>query len=598
MSGELLSIRSLGASPGRRTAASTREPGDLPRPCRVCGRGVPGERANGKGKTLAGIRTLSRIPTSSAGTAKRPMSNSSIPRVGNFGQHVVDSGDSARRSMERSKAMKKPYIGVRLRRLREERGMTQASLAAALDLSTSYLNQLERNQRPLTVPVLLRINAVFGVDVQFFSEDQEARLLLDLRDALSETHSEPPVSQAEIRELASGMPAVGRAFVSLYRRHREAIERGEAMAALLGDDRPAVRLAPMPFEEVRDFFYNRHNYIEELDLAAEELHRTLGRTGPVDGALSDYLSERHGMRIVTDPSIDATGTTRQYDPTNKVLHLSARLRPSQRAFQMATQLAFHELGPLLEELVDSAAFSARETASLARIGLANYFAGALILPYRHFLEAAEADGYDIERLGRRFGVGYETVCHRLSTLQRADARGVPFFFIRVDRAGNISKRQSATDFHFSRVGGSCPLWNVYEAFSSPGRILTQRAQMPDGRTYLWIARTVHRSPGAFGLPGKVFSIGLGCDIRHAEKLVYAKGLDLADPASATPIGAGCKVCERQSCPQRAFPPITLPLAIDENRSQFAPYSAGPAAADRRSAGRRGPLRPSIVDPDR
>jgi len=156
-------------------------------------------------------------------------------------------------------------------------------------------------------------------------------------------------------------------------------------------------------------------------------------------------------------------------------------------------------------------------------------------------------------------------------LQRPSARGVPFFFVRVDRAGNISKRQSATDFHFSRVGGSCPLWNVHEAFAHPGRILTQLAQMPDGRTYLWIARTVQRGHGEYGAPGKSFSIGLGCDLRHAARLVYSKGLDLGDAASATPIGAGCRVCERPSCPQRAFPPIGRPLTIDENRSRFAPY---------------------------
>ncbi len=164
---------------------------------------------------------------------------------------------------------------------------------------------------------------------------------------------------------------------------------------------------------------------------------------------------------------------------------------------------------------------------------------------------------------------------RLTTLQRPGAQGVPFFFVRVDRAGNISKRQSATDFHFSRVGGSCPLWNVYEAVTQPGRVLTQMAQMPDGRTYLWIARTVGAPEPAYGAPGKTFAIGLGCDIRHASRLVYSQGLNLADLSAATLIGAGCKVCERPACPQRAFPPIGRPLVIDPNRSAATPY---PSAA--------------------
>ena len=210
---------------------------------------------------------------------------------------------------------------------------------------------------------------------------------------------------------------------------------------------------------------------------------------------------------------------------------------------------------------------------MARIGLANYFAGALMLPYTRFLQDAESLRHDIERLGMRFGVGFETVCHRLSTLQRPGAPGIPFFFVRVDRAGNISKRQSATHFHFSRTGGTCPLWNVYEAFAQPERILPQIARMPDGRRYLWIARAVTRGAQGYGSPRKTFSIGLGCDIRHAPRLVYAKGLNLNEPDADTPIGMGCKVCEREHCAQRAFPFLGRPLVIDENQSRFAPYSA-------------------------
>jgi predicted transcriptional regulator len=239
---------------------------------------------------------------------------------------------------------------------------------------------------------------------------------------------------------------------------------------------------------------------------------------------------------------------------------------------MATQLAYLEHDTLMTSLVDQADFTSVEARRLGRIGLATYFAGALVLPYAPFLEAAEASRYDIDRLGRQFGVGFEAICHRLSTLQRPSARGVPFFFVRVDRAGNISKRQSATDFHFSRVGGTCPLWNVYEAFERPGHILSQIAQMPDGHSYLWITRTVSRGAGDYGAPRKVFSIGLGCELRHAGKLVYSKGLDLGDPAAATPIGPGCKVCERPACPQRAFPPIGRTMAIDENETRFAPYT--------------------------
>jgi predicted transcriptional regulator len=294
--------------------------------------------------------------------------------------------------------------------------------------------------------------------------------------------------------------------------------------------------------------------------------------GRMDTALAAYLADRHGVKLVLETIDDLpSGNERKFDSRTSTLYLAPGLRPGQRAFQLGTQIAMLAFDRELTDLVDGAGFRSHEASGLARIGLANYFAGALIMPYGRLLAAAETRGYDIELLGYEFGVGFETVCHRLSTLQRNGARGVPFFFIRVDRAGNISKRQSATDFHFSRVGGTCPLWNVYEAFASPGRILTQLARMPDERTYLWIARTVSHARGKYGAPTKTFAVALGCDVRHAERVVYSEGINLK-AANATPIGMGCKVCERPDCAQRAFPPIGRALQIDETRSRFAPYA--------------------------
>lgn len=465
-------------------------------------------------------------------------------------------------------------MGVRLRRLREERGLTQTAVARALGISNSYLSQIEQNQRPLTVPLLLKLNAAFGVDVQLFSEDEEGRLISDVREALADGGDEP-ISTAELRELALNMPAVGRALVSLHRKARQSAERAEAMALRLGEDVSGDAPARMPFEQVRDFFYSRRNHVAELDEAAERLYAAAGLAPrQVRPGLVAWLAERHGVRVIFD---ETDAAQRRYDVAHRTLYVSAFIKQGQQAFQMALQLAFLEAGEIIEGLIDAALLEERETRDLLRIGLAQYFAGALVLPYGDFLRQAEAYGYDIDRLGRHFGVGFETVCHRLSTLQRPGAQGVPFFFIRVDRAGNISKRQSATDFHFSRVGGSCPLWNVYEAFVQPGRVLTQMAQMPDSRTYLWIARTVGSLGPVYRAPGKTFAIGLGCDIRHAGRLVYSQGLNLSDQAVATPIGAGCKICERPACPQRAFPFIGRALQIDVDRSASTPYPTAATA---------------------
>jgi predicted transcriptional regulator/transcriptional regulator with XRE-family HTH domain len=466
--------------------------------------------------------------------------------------------------------MKKTFMGVRLRKLRAERGMTQVALAQALGLSPSYLNQLEQNQRPLTVAVLLKISRTLDVDVQQFSEDEEARLVAGMQEALADAPE--PVSLPELQEVAAQMPALGRALLALHRRNVEAAEQLETMALRMGDERAGVPPSrAMPFEVVRDFFFAHQNHFDTLDRAAETLAaEALAQGGTLTEWLVQRLQARHGVRVVH--SDDTQESKRRYDPASRSLRMSRDLAPSQQSFQLGTQLALLEVGERIDELIDAPPFT-EDVASrkLARIGLANYFAGALLLPYEVFLQAAESLRYDIDLLARRFGVGFETVCHRLSTLQRPGMPGVPFFFIRVDRAGNISKRQSATHFHFSRTGGTCPLWNVYEAFGQPERILPQLAQMPDGRRYLWIARSVSRGQRGYGSPQKTFSIGLGCDIRHASRLVYAKGLDLQDPDAATPIGMGCKVCERERCPQRAFAYLGRPLEVDENQSRFAPY---------------------------
>lgn len=449
--------------------------------------------------------------------------------------------------------------------------MNQVEMARALAISTSYANQLEQSQRPLTAPVLLRIAEVFGVDPEYFSEADEDRLATDLRAALADEACGAELPGAEeINEAARDHPEVARALVALHRRYRDTVERATALAPARSGE---AGLAPgEPHDEVRDFFYAHHNHFGPLDTEAERTAEALElRPGRTADPIAERLTGRHGVRIVrTAPG--RSSDTRRYDPGSGVLFLSPWLSDGQRAFQLATQLALLEHGPLLGRLAgDGPELTSPESTALARIGLANYFAGALLMPYTAFHEAAEEAGYDIELLSARFGVGFEAVCHRLSTLQRTGCRGVPFSFLRVDRAGNISKRQSATDFHFSRLGGTCPLWTVYEAFSAPGRILTQVAEMPDGKRYFWIARTVTR--GGFGhhAPRAEFAVALGCELQHAHRLVYAEGVALDAPRAATPIGLGCRICERRDCAQRARPPAGGRLAIDPDRRTYVPY---------------------------
>ncbi|MEU7581372.1 short-chain fatty acyl-CoA regulator family protein [Streptomyces sp. NPDC041068] len=473
--------------------------------------------------------------------------------------------------MGRRPADRKVYAHAKLRRLRREHGMNQVEMARALAISTSYANQIEQSLRPLTAPVLLRIAEVFGVDPEFFSEADEDRLAADLRTALADEACGVPLPAAEdITEAARDHPEVARALVALHHRYRDTAERAAALAPR-GD---TSALPPSePHDEVRDFFYAHHNHIAPLDEAAERTAAELA-TGTAAGgtaaALTRRLADDHRVRVV-DAAREHVVDARRFDPDTGLLFLSPWLSEGQRAFQLATQLALLEQGALLDLLVAGAGLSSPEAAGLARIGLATYFAGALLMPYGAFHATAEELRYDIELLAVRFGVGFETVCHRLSTLQRTGRRGIPFSFLRADRAGNISKRQSATDFHFSRLGGTCPLWTVYEAFSAPDRILTQVAEMPDGKRYFWVARTVTR--GGFGhhAARAEFAVALGCELRHAHRLVYAEGIALDDPRAATPIGLGCRICERRDCAQRARPPAGGRLAVDPDRRTLVPY---------------------------
>jgi predicted transcriptional regulator/transcriptional regulator with XRE-family HTH domain len=446
--------------------------------------------------------------------------------------------------------MSKVFMGARLQRLREERNLTQAALAKSLGISPSYLNQIERNQRPLTVPILLRIGSELKVDPQIFSEHESANLVADLRDVLSDLPASEPVSLAELKMLVENMPGMARSILQLQRRYRMAAERAESLEVQL--DSSGVqqgRWAPSADEEVRDYLNQRQNYVGELDEPAE-------RIGAGSAAsLQQRLLDRHGVTVSITADDSLAMRKRHFDAQRKVLHLPESMTSGQRAFQMAAQLALLEHGELIDTLVSQARLSSEAASEGLRLALSNYYAGAVLMPYMAFLEAAESHAYDIDLLAHRFGVGFEAVCHRLSTMQRPGQAGLPVFFVRVDRAGNVSKRQSAAAFHFSRVGGTCPLWIVYEAFSQPGRVLRQIAQMPDGGTHLWIARHVSAGSAGFQAPTRSFAVALGCDISQAHRLIYSKGLNLQDPAVATPIGTGCKVCERRDCPQRAFPSI-------------------------------------------
>jgi predicted transcriptional regulator/transcriptional regulator with XRE-family HTH domain len=466
---------------------------------------------------------------------------------------------------------KKLFLGYKLRRLREQKKLSQAALAALLEVSPSYLNQIENNQRPLTVTVLLKIARVFDVELASLVEDDESRLVADLKEAMHDpVFGGGGIPLSELRNAAGASPELAKRVLSLYQAYQQQSERLHTLTENLssGEGEAARQGVHFPYEEVRDFFYYCNNYFGRLDEAAEELVRREGfRLGEMHNDLVRYLKDRHDVRV----RIPDEQAMRRFDASHGTLELSAQLSMSGRAFHLAHQVGLLAYHGLIDDIVGGAKFASDDARSICRVGLANYFAGALVMPYGAFAEQARSLRHDIEQLQSRFGASFEQVCHRLSTLQRPGSRGVPFYFVRVDRAGNITKRHSATRFHFTRFGGACPLWNVHEAFAQPGKILVQLARMPDGISYICLARTVTKKGGAYSRPDRHFAVGLGCETAYAGELVYAGGLDLGHEQAAVPIGVNCRICERDDCRQRAFPPIGSHITVDENNRSFVPY---------------------------
>ncbi len=457
---------------------------------------------------------------------------------------------------------RKLYAGVKLRETRMKLGLTQKDFAAKLGVSLPYLNQMENNNRPLSAVVVLSLAQEFGLDVTELRTGNAERMVSHMQEALADDvfgDIEPPV--ADLRLAASNAPNLARAFLELHRAYRTTHERLASLDEALGQD--LNRMGVSPWEEVRDFFHFCDNYIDAVDRAAERFAKT---SDDVETAAAAALSAL-GVTIETLPSEFA----RRFDASTKTLHLDANQTDASRRFQLLLQVALLTQNELLDATLDFANFKTDEARDIAKIGLANYFAGAALMPYEAFLQAAKDTRHDLEILAHRFGASIEQVSHRLSTLQRPGAKGVPFFFVRVDQAGTITKRHSATRLQFARFGGACPLWNVHSAFETPGRFIRQLAETPDGVRYFCLARDVSKPAGKWGAPTRRFAIGLGCDVQHADQLVYADGLDTGDPKAFEPIGISCRICERKNCHQRSVPPLERKLSVDPNNRHLLPY---------------------------
>ena len=460
------------------------------------------------------------------------------------------------------------YVGPSLRRLRRDHGLTQADMAADLDVSASYIALLERNHRPLSAEMLLRLSQTYKMDMAALAgdggSDDAARLQGVLKDPMFTDIDLPGLETADV---TTNFPGITEALLRLYTAYQEEqlalADRGAEALATGGRGSDA----PDPVAESRRFLAARRNSFPTLDDAAERLAQAVSNHDNIVG----YLKARHNLRVRRLPSSVMVGSIRRLDRHRKEILLDDGLDTASQLFQLALQLAYLEMRDDIDAVANEGAFVTESGERLTRRALASYAAAALLMPYTAFAKAAEARRYDVEALGRQFSASFEQTAHRLTTLQKPGQERVPFFFIRVDPAGNVSKRLDGAGFPFARHGGGCPLWSVHQAFKTPREIVTQWLELPDGQRFFSIARTVTAGGGAYGAPKVERAIALGCAAEHAHRLIYTQDRPGFGPETATPIGVTCRLCHRTECTARSAPPIGRQILSDDIRRTSAPF---------------------------
>ncbi|WP_428427597.1 helix-turn-helix domain-containing protein [Pararhizobium sp.] len=457
-------------------------------------------------------------------------------------------------------AENKIFAGARVRRIRNGLSLTQTAMAEALGISPSYLNLIERNQRPLTVQLLLKLSSVYKVDLDEL-QGEVTGSVTQLREVFADPllSGELPGDQ-ELIEVAEAAPNAAMGVLKLYRAYREQSLRLKDLSALLSDQGHMAALsdARLPMDEVRDIFENRPHYFAGIDEAAEAFHAQLSPGDDLAGALKGWLRREHGLTVRTLPVHVMPDLRRRFDRHSMRLFLSERLSAQDQLREIAMEAAQIAFPEAIAADLQSLAFSTGEARRIGRFELARYAAHAIMMPYAGFLAAAQRAKYDVDVLSARFQVSFEQAASRLVTLQRPGAAGLPFFLMEIDHAGNRLRKAGASGFPQARFGGSCPKLNVHTAFVQAGQVLADRVEIFGGGEFLTVARTVEGPRANFQERVRRTAILIGCDAVHAPETAYG-GAPLATVAG----GTACRLCERQGCLARAEPPVTRPLGLDE-----------------------------------
>ena len=464
-------------------------------------------------------------------------------------------------------------IGPKIKGFRRQLGIQANKLAEKLNISPSYLTLIEGGKRKIDADLLLKICQELKIEVSDLAIKSDLNLANNISELLDDKlFDDLDILGPEVKDLANTNPKIGRALIRLgdilKKKDHELVNKIEKLSGKIVDSRKSS----FPGEVISDFLQENKNYFPKLEDFANKIFDRVkqnNRTRYI--ALCKFLNSEYGITVKDVIPEDGKPFSKVFNKKNKELILSDYLSLETKKLHAASQIVQEGAIDEINRLLETFNFPSEESKKLTKVALLNYCGAAILMPYKLFHAECKKLKYDLELLQNTFATSFEQVTHRVTCLNDPNLPGVPFHFLRVDVAGNISKRFSLSGIEIPRYGGACPRWNVYSAFSRPGVIQAAVSKMTNGEKYVCIARTVEKGIGRYGQKKSMLSIGLGCEAKYAKDFVYTENLDIHDKKSEIPVGVSCRTCDRLDCSQRAFPPLHKKFDVDINNRGVSVY---------------------------
>ena len=464
-------------------------------------------------------------------------------------------------------------LGPKIKAFRRQIGLQANKLANQLNISPSYLALIEGGKRKIDGDLLIKICDELKINISDLTSKSDVNMINTISELLDDQLFEDlDILGPEVKDLASSNPKIGKALIRLgdilKKKDHELVNKIEKLSGKIVDSRKNS----FPGEVISDFLQENKNYFSKLENFANEIFEKIkqnNRTRYI--ALCEFLKTEYGITVKDIIPEEGKPFSKIYNKKNKELYLSDYLSLETKKLHAAAQIAQEGAEDLINEYLETFNFPSEESKKLSKVALLNYCGAAILMPYNLFHSECKKLKYDLELLQNTFATSFEQVTHRVTCLNDPKKPGVPFHFLRVYVAGNISKRFSLSGIEIPRYGGACPRWNVYSALTRPGVIQAAVSKMSNGEKYVCIARTVEKGIGRFGQSKSVLSIGLGCEAKYAKDFVYTENVNTNDKSSEIPIGVSCRTCDRLDCSQRAFPPLHKKFDVDINTRGVSVY---------------------------